>query len=117
MLLHIIAVASKKYTWEPASLRLGVPGGSSVVPADVELFDRRKWDKFLVFLKIKPEHPQLGGKEIKLDLYQYEPLEAWYEQMHRSARPEDFVEDDAELADDEQADATESEEETGTPAH
>lgn len=113
MLLHVIAVASKKYTWEPASMRLGVPGGASVVPADVEVFDRRKWDKFLVFLKIKPEHPQLGGKEVKLDLYQYEPLEAWYLEMHRSARPEDFAEEDAEKAEAEQAESTESEEETG----
>lgn len=94
-------------------MRLGVPGGASVVPADVEVFDRRKWDKFLVFLKIKPEHPQLGGKEVKLDLYQYEPLEAWYLEMHRSARPEDFAEEDAEKAEAEQAESTESEEETG----
>ncbi|MFI4894306.1 MAG: hypothetical protein ACIAQ0_12875 [Phycisphaerales bacterium JB058] len=112
MLIHILAVASKKYTWEPAALRLGVPGGATIVPGDVEVFDRRKWDKFLVFLKIKPEHPQLGGKEIKLDLYQYEPLEAWYEQMHRAARPEDFAEDDAEQAQAEQQDSAESEEET-----
>jgi len=119
MLLHIIAVASKKYTWEPAALRLGVPGGASVIPADVEVFDRRKWDKFLVFLKIKPEHPQLGGKEIKLDLYQYEPLEAWYEQMHRAARPEDFAEDDAALAAEaqpQQSETPDSEEDTGTTA-
>jgi len=54
----------------------------------------------------------MGGKEIKLDLYQYEPLEAWYEQMHRAARPEDFAEDDAEQAEAEQQDSAESEEET-----
>ena len=116
MLIHVLAVASKKYTWEPDTMRLGVPGGSSVVPADVEVFDRRKWDKFLVFLKIKPEHPQLGGKEIKLDLYQYEPLEAWYVQMHRAARPEDFTEEDERLAGEEQTQQAESEEEAGTPA-
>ncbi len=119
MLIHIVAVASKKYTWEPASLRLGVPGGASVEPGDIEVFDRRKWDKFLVFLKVKPEHPQLGGKEIKLDLYQYEPLEAWYLEMHRAARPEDFAEEDAqrfEAEQAEQAESAESEEENSTSA-
>ena len=116
MLIHIIAVASKKYTWEPASMRLSVPGGASVVPGDVEVFDRRKWDKFLVYLKIKSDHPQLGGKEIKLDLYQYEPLESWYLEMHRAARPEDFAEEDARLKEAEQAESAESEEETSTSA-
>lgn len=116
MFIHIVAVASKKYTWEAASMRLSVPGGASVVPGDIEVFDRRKWDKFLVFLRVKPEHPQLGGKEIKLDLYQYEPLEAWYLEMHRTARPEDFTEEDAERQAAEQTESAESEEETNTSA-
>lgn len=120
MLLHILRVASRRYTWEPAAVRLGLPGGHAVVPGDVEVFDRRKWDKFLIFLKVKAHHPQLGGKEIKLDLYQYEPLEAWYEAMHRAAYPEDFAEEDArkaaELAAAEQTPGAESEEPADAPA-
>lgn len=119
MLIHVIRVASRKYSWEPSALRLGVPGGHSVVPDDVEVFDRRKWDKFLVYLKIKSQHPQLGGKEIKLDLYQYEPLESWYLAMHRAARPEDFAEEDAQKAAElagAQADAADSQEAEGASA-
>lgn len=109
MLLHVLRVAARKYTFDPASMTLGIPGGATIVPGDVEVFDRRKWDKFLVFLKVRTDHPRLGGREIKLDLYQYEPLEAWYLQMHRAARPEDFAEEDAEKAEAEQARAAESE--------
>lgn len=109
MLLHVLRVAARKYTFEAASMTLGLPGGATIVPGDIEVFDRRKWDKFLVFLKVRTDHPRLGGREIKLDLYQYEPLEAWYLQMHRAARPEDFAEEDAEKAEAEQARATESE--------
>ncbi len=94
LLLHMLRTASRKYTWDPSEMRLGLPGGVSIVPGDVEVFDRRKWDKFLVFLKIKSEHPQLGGQEVKLDLYQYEPLEEWYLAMHRHERPEDLIEED-----------------------
>ena len=75
--LHMLRVASKKYAWDPAPMRLTLPGGSSIVPSDVAEFDKRKWDKFLFFFKIKPDHAQLGGREIKLDLYQYIPLEDW----------------------------------------
>ena len=96
MLIHMIRVASKKYTWNPEELRLGLPGGASLVPSDVEVFDRRKWDKFIIFLKVNADHKELGGREIKLDLYQYQPLEDWYVEMHKHARPEDFEEDEAE---------------------
>lgn len=108
MVLHIMRTASRKYTWNASEMRLGLPGGASVVPADVEVFDRRKWDKFLVFLKIKAEHPQLGGREVKLDLYQYEPLEDWYLQMHRTSRPEDFEDEDEGEAESQDAGAAES---------
>lgn len=98
--VHMIRVASKKYRWDPANLRLTLPGGESIAPDDVAEFDKRKWDKFLFFFKIKPDHPQLGGREIKLDLYQYVPLEEWAVAMHRHARPEDYS-DEADDASDE----------------
>ena len=113
MLVHAARVASKKYTWNPDELRLGLPGGASLIPADVEVFDRRKWDKFIIFLKVNADHKELGGREIKLDLYQYEPLEDWYTQMHTHARPEDFDDEDEAAEDDspaEQGDESESQE-------
>jgi hypothetical protein len=113
MLIHMARIASKKYTWNAEELRLGLPGGASLVPADIEVFDRRKWDKFMIFLKVNAEHKELGGKEIKLDLYQYQPLEEWYTEMHKHARPEDFEDDNADEsdnADKQEADADSQEE-------
>lgn len=97
--IHMTRVARKTYTWNPAELRLGLPGGHSIVPADVAEFDRRKWDKFLYFFKINPDHAELGGREIKLDLYQYAPLEDWCVEMHKHARPEDFDDEDDQASD------------------
>jgi hypothetical protein len=106
--IHMLRVASRTYTWEPGAMRLGLPGGATIVPSDVAEFDKRKWDKFLFFFKIKPEHPQLGGREIKLDLYQYVPLEDWAVAMHKAARPEDYAEEEAEEEADKQSDQAES---------
>ena len=88
--IHILNTARKKYTFDPETLTLTIPGGHSITPGDVDVFDRRKWDKFILFLKINAEHKALGGQEIKLDLYQYEPLEQWAVAMHKHAHPEDF---------------------------
>ncbi len=107
--IHMLRVARKTYTWDPAELRLGLPGGQSIVPSDVAEFDRRKWDKFLYFFKIKPDHAGLGGREIKLDLYQYTPLEDWCVEMHKHARPEDFADEPEESAPDAEEAVVESE--------
>ncbi|MEO1583230.1 MAG: hypothetical protein AAFR96_01505 [Planctomycetota bacterium] len=113
---HMYRVASKSYTWDPAELRLGLPGGASIVPGDVVDFDKRKWDKFLFFFKINADHPQLGGREIKLDLYQYDPLEDWAVAMHKHARPEDYEdENEDEGGDDSAAEAAPSESEEAAP--
>ena len=88
MILHFIGVARQSYRWEPDTQTLHLPGDRTLTPADIEEFDKRKWDKFLIFLKIKPTHPTLGGREIKLDLYRYTPLEAWVLEMEKTAFPE-----------------------------
>lgn len=88
MILHFIAVARQTYRWEPETLTLHLPGDRTLTPADIEEFDKRKWDKFLIFLKIKPTHPTLGGRELKLDLYRYSPLESWVLEMEKTAFPE-----------------------------
>ncbi|GMV24491.1 MAG: hypothetical protein AMXMBFR58_05220 [Phycisphaerae bacterium] len=88
-LLGLIAVVRRtKYQWEPQSQRLHLPSGATLVPADIELFDKRKWDKFMIYLKIKPSHPQLGGREVELDLLRHSPLEDWVLAMERTAFPE-----------------------------
>lgn len=92
-LFCLIAVVKRtRYHYEPESQRLHLPGGVTLVPADIEVFDKRKWDKFLIYLKIKPGHPQLGGKEIVLDLLRHSPLEEWVLAMERTAFPENAEE-------------------------
>jgi hypothetical protein len=83
-----LSVRARKYSWDPESRTLTLPGGQALTPADLEDVDKRKWDKFLVFLKIKPSHPALGGRELKLDLYRHAPLEEWVLEMERTAFPE-----------------------------
>lgn len=93
LLFHILNITRKSYNWDPATQRLGLPSGASIVPADIEDFDKRKWDKFLIFLKIAPSHPQLGGREVKLDLYHHDPLEQWVLEMERTRFPERAAEE------------------------
>jgi hypothetical protein len=88
MLIHMGRVMMVKYEWEPAEKRLHLPGGVSITPYDLEDVDKRKWHKFIVFLKIKKGHGNLGGKELRLDLYQYAGLEEWVLEMERTAFPD-----------------------------
>ncbi|MCC6228731.1 MAG: hypothetical protein IT432_05840 [Phycisphaerales bacterium] len=98
LLLLIVMVKGKTYTWNAATQTLRLPGGASLTPADVEDFDKRRWDKFLIFLKIKSSHAQLGGQELKLDLLRYEPLESWVLEMEKTAFPERALQAEAEKA-------------------
>lgn len=82
-----IMVARQKYTWQEGSKTLGLPGGQTITPADLEDVDKRKWDKFLVYLRLRAPHP-LSGKELKLDLYRHAPLEAWVLELEREAFPD-----------------------------
>ena len=92
------AVARKRYAWDEASRTLTLPGGATLTPADLEDVDKRKWDEYIVFMKVKPSHPTLGGRELKLDLYRYSPLEAWVLEMERTAFPERAEKEAAEEA-------------------
>ncbi|HRJ51012.1 MAG TPA: hypothetical protein PKU91_10780, partial [Phycisphaerales bacterium] len=91
----LVVVRRTRYGWEPDHQRLHLPGGATLVPADVEVFDKRKWDKFLIYLKIRPSHERLGGREICLDLLRYTPLEEWVLTMERTAFPESVEMDSA----------------------
>lgn len=85
MIVHIFRVASRSYKWEASTKTLTLPGGEQITPGDLEEFDKRKWDKFIVFLKIRGGHPSLGGQEVKVDLYQRDELEGWLLEMNEEA--------------------------------
>jgi hypothetical protein len=78
---------AKSYRWDRAAARLTLPGGHALIPSDIAEVDKRKWDKLYVSLRIKPEHPTLGGRTVEFDLLRYEPLEAWILEMERQAFP------------------------------
>jgi hypothetical protein len=88
MIALFLSVARRTYEWDPVEQRLVLPGGESLVPADLAEVDKRKWDKFYVFLVVGPRHARLGGKAVRLDLYRHVPLEDWVMTMERTAFPE-----------------------------
>ncbi|MCC5824366.1 MAG: hypothetical protein LAT64_12040 [Phycisphaerales bacterium] len=85
IIVRALKVASIKYRWEPSTMTLTLPGGAGITPADLEEVDKRKWDKFIVFLKIKAGHPSLGGQEVRFDTYQHDELEGWILDMEKAA--------------------------------
>lgn len=78
ILLLVTRVSTKKYRFDPGSLRLTLPDGRTVVPGDIAEVDKRKWDKYFVTFVLK------GGKgSMTLDLLRYSPLEAWVLEMEK----------------------------------
>lgn len=94
MMVHMMRVAGQKYGYDQTTKTLTLPGGESITPDDLEEVDKRKWDKFLVFLKIKGAHPGLGGQEIKVDTYQHQLVEDWILEMEAQAFPSQEEGDD-----------------------
>ncbi|MEK6701457.1 MAG: hypothetical protein AABZ53_04280 [Planctomycetota bacterium] len=88
MLALIIVVSRSKYSWDPEAKVLTLPDGSTLAIAECEDFDRRKWDKFLMFVRVRTGHPRHAGKEIRLDLLRYVPLEDWVVEMEYAAFPD-----------------------------
>lgn len=84
----VLVVSRRRYRWEPQSQRLTLPTGETLVPGDIDEFDKRKWDKFIIFLKVKSTHPTLGGKEVSIDLLRHVPVEEWVLTMEKTAFPE-----------------------------
>tara|TARA_R110000868_G_scaffold119469_1_gene316604 strand:- start:321086 stop:322009 length:924 start_codon:yes stop_codon:yes gene_type:complete len=85
MLLNIFKVIGQKFSWDAESMTLTVPGGVAITPANIEEVDKRKWDKFIVFLKLNSTHPTHAGKEIKVDTYQHALVEDWILAMEQRA--------------------------------
>jgi hypothetical protein len=88
VLVLFLRVAATSYSWDPNERRLTLPDRTSIVPADLEDLDKRRWDKFIVYLKIRDEHEQLAGREIKIDLFRYNHLERWILEMEREQFPD-----------------------------
>ncbi len=87
MLVHMLRVRGQKYAWDPDTMTLTLPSGAGVTPDDLEEVDKRKWDKFIVFLRIKDSHPKLGGQEVRIDTYQHARVEDWVLAMEEKAFP------------------------------
>ena len=87
MVVHMLRVRAKRYAWDPESMTLTLPSGAKITPDDLAEVDKRKWDKFIVFLNIKDAHPDLGGQEIGVDTYQHRFVEDWILAMEAKAFP------------------------------
>lgn len=81
-LVTFLAVAGKKYKWDPASSTITMPGGATLTEADITDYDKRKWDKFIITLGLREGH-STGKKELTLDLYPYNELEPWVLELER----------------------------------
>lgn len=77
ILFLFAAVARKKFRYEPASMRLTLPCGRTITPAEIAELDKRQWHKFFVTVRTK------DGKSTKLDLLRYTPLEQWILEMEK----------------------------------
>ena len=88
MLFLISKVIRQKYTWDPQAKVLTLPDGSSLGLSDIADFDKRKWQKFLIYLQIKPGHKPHGGTEICIDLLRHRLIEDWILEMERTIFPD-----------------------------
>lgn len=84
----LVRVAWKKYRWDPETRTLTLPSGISVAPDDLKDVDKRKWDKFIVYLMINDSHQQLAGQDIRFDTYRHGRVEDWILEMERAAFPD-----------------------------
>lgn len=73
-----VKAKTTSFAYKPEAHELILPGGKSFTPEMIEVVDKRKWDKFFVFLKVTG----FPG-EIKLDLLKFVPLEEWILEMEK----------------------------------
>lgn len=100
------------FSYKPETHELTLSNGKSFTPEMIEVVDKRKWDKFFVFLKV-----QGFDGEIKLDLLKFVPLEEWVLEMEKLSpnyEPEEesgedgSADDDAAVGDEASAEHAES---------
>lgn len=87
MIFVLIRTIGTVFRFDPETKTLTLPSGQSIAAADVAVFDKRKWDKFLIFLKVREGAPALAGQEVRLDLLRHVPLEDWVLEMEKTAFP------------------------------
>jgi len=87
MIFVLIRTVGTVFRFDPVGKVLTLPSGQSIAATDVMVFDKRKWDKFLIFLKVREGAPALGGQEVRLDLLRHVPLEDWVLDMEKTAFP------------------------------
>ncbi|MGH7244924.1 MAG: hypothetical protein ACREJD_16035 [Phycisphaerales bacterium] len=87
MIFVLFRTVSTVFRYDPTTKTLTLPSGQTIAAADVTVFDKRKWDKFLIFLKIREGAPSMGGQEVRLDLLRHIPLEDWILDMEKAAFP------------------------------
>jgi hypothetical protein len=80
---------SRKYRYDKSEHCLVLPGGAQIRPADVAEFDKRRWHKYFLTLRLR------DGRAIRLDLLRHVPLEDWVLSMERIAFPEAAAEAEA----------------------
>jgi len=92
VLINIARTKATKYHYEPEIKTLILPGGARIAAADLTELDKRKWHKYYVTLITR------DGKATELDLYRFDPLEAWVLEMEKAAglaKPEEPAAEDA----------------------
>ncbi len=75
----IIGAYSKAYRFNHDTLELTLPSGQSFTPDQITDVDKRKWDKYLVFMTVQG----IDG-EIKFDGLKYDYLEHWVLKMEKA---------------------------------
>ena len=73
----MVNVSRRKYRYEEETHTLKLPTGESITPDHIAEVDKRKWDKFIVVLRLK------DGSSHRLDLLRYTPLEEWILEMEK----------------------------------
>jgi hypothetical protein len=87
MLFLLVRVKITKYRFDPERKALTLPNNATITPSDLEEVDKRKWDKFIVFLRIKPGVDKVGGKAVRIDTFRHDLVEEWILDMEREAFP------------------------------
>lgn len=88
LVVLMLKVFGQKYLWDPANKVLTLPDGVKIGLNDIADFDKRAWQKYIIYLQMKPGHPSLGGKELRLDLLRHRQLEDWVLEMERTLFPD-----------------------------
>lgn len=82
LILLMLRTMARRYTFDANELRLTTPAGSFAA-SDLAEVDKRKWDKYIVFLRLTEGH-SMGSKEMKFDTYRHAKLEEWILAMEES---------------------------------